>query len=224
MRVVLALPITAALIFAQAARADLKKHTPYDCVGHESFIKQIMNCGDNHIAVNYASSCADRITKDAKANARALSALMKEYEKDLQSGQTHSQSGNMRNLVTAVDVLYRQITDMQRNTARVADYTLAMIDAPGSESAETSTECFNSAFDSLSDIVKKLDHEIVNSIKARKQAIALLKASGQYHGALDSVGPAVATEKNRGPASPKAPRGKNWRGSDISGTEPEKKK
>jgi hypothetical protein len=211
------------MIFTQTARANLKTHILYDCVGYESFIKQIMNCGDNNIAVSYASSCADRITKDAKANARELSALMKEYEKDLRSGQTHSQSGNMRNLVTAVEVLYRQITDMQRNTARVADYTLAMIDAPGSESAETSTECFNSAFNSLSDIVKKLDREIVNSIKARKQAIALLKTSGDHHGSLDSMSPVVNTVKSRSPASPKGPKGKKWRGSDISGTDPEKK-
>lgn len=212
------------LLFAVDARADLNNHVPIECAAHDSFVKQIMNCGDNHLALTYANQCADRISAESKANARDLAALMKKYEKGLHGSQSQSQESNIRNLRTAVDVLYRQIVDMQRNTARVADYTLAMIDAPGSDSAETSTECFNSAFDSLSTVVKKMDQEIVNTIQARKKAISLLKLSGEFHGDLGTMNPASVTAPPRRPASvPKGPRGKNWNASDISGTKPKKK-
>jgi hypothetical protein len=212
------------LLLSLNAQAGLKKHTPIECDSYEAFIKQIMNCGDNSLALNFANQCADRISAEAKENARELTALMKQYEKGMINGQSQSQENNGKNLRVAIDVLYRQIVDMQRNTARVADYTLAMIDAPGSDSAETSTDCFNSAFDSLSDIVKRMDKEIVNTISARKKALALLKLSGEHHGDLGTMNPVKMTSPPRRPASaPKGPKGKNWNASDVSGTEPKKK-
>lgn len=211
------------LLFTADAHADLKNHIPLECASHDSFIKQIMNCGDNNLALTYANQCADRVAAEAKANARELAGLMKQYEKGISAGQSHSQENNGQNLRTAIDVLYRQIVDMQRNTARVADYTLAMIDAPGSDSAETSTECFNSAFDSLSEIVRKMDKEIVAAIAARKKAMALLKLSGELHGDLGTMNPVSMSAQPRRPASaPRGPKGKNWNASDISGTKPPK--
>ena len=160
-----------------------------------------------------------------KAAGAALATQMEMARKSLGAGQTSGMNDARNRLATTLTALSGQIVAMQKSAALIADYPKVMIDFPDGKDDETSAGCFSPAFNKIQDIVSEIDREIVNAKRARAQAKAFLATLGSSSADMTAVTRAKALS-GPGPASaaklPAGPKGKNWNGSDISGTKPKK--
>jgi len=214
--------ITLMLSLALASSATA---APVACPSSNVFYSKIYNCGMNKLAPEYGRSCADMVIAESQANGKKLNELMENMKHQLGDAQAANMGEARKRLRMAVTDLERQIKSMQSNTNVVASYAEAMIDFPDSESDETSPDCFNENFHALQKIVNELDREIVNSKRARTEALRLLGSLGKSGSEMSNIS-GVKRKLSSQPASalPKAPRGKRSRSSDISGTEDQKPK
>jgi nitrogen-specific signal transduction histidine kinase len=114
---------------------------------------QILNCGQNSVAVVRARECL-RILRQEGVNAA-------------NDFQRASSSCDRPRLLAAIDKSSRLIKVMRSLTDRAAHYPEAMIDISGSARKETSLECCNTSFDELQRLVAAMDREIIRVEKAR---------------------------------------------------------
>jgi hypothetical protein len=198
---------------------------PVICPSSNVFYSKIYNCGMNKLAPQYGRSCADMVVAESKVNGKKLSDLMENMKQQLGDAQTANMSEARKRLRMAVTDLERQIKSMQSNTNVVASYAEAMIDFPDSDSDDTSPDCFNENFHALQNIVNELDREIVNSKRARTEALRLLGSLSKSGSEMSNIsGVKRKLSSQAVDALPKAPRAKRSRSSDISGTEEPKPK
>jgi hypothetical protein len=193
------------------------------CVRAEVFKSKIYNCGQNHIAVQMAARCSDALMAMAKANGAGLHAVMEKLKADLAEGQRASMADTISRLKTSIRVLEGQITQFQQKTDIVAGYVKVMIDFPDAEVDVNSAECFSENFHPLQEIVTILDNEIVNSKRAREEALTLLAQTAASKVNMKNTPGSLRLPASSAPAQTKIPQGptaNDWGASDISGTKP----
>jgi hypothetical protein len=212
--------LTPIFLLLLASPAFAASTAPVVCPASKTFYGKIYNCGMNKLAPEYGRSCADRVLAESRENGEKLHALMEKMKGQLGNAQSASMGDAKSRLSMAVKDLTRQIRSMQANTNTVASYAEAMIDYPDSDSDDTSPDCFNENFHALQKIVDQLDTEIVNSKKARKEALHLLGLVGQSASDMTNLGGGRRITSQKKPKNAKAaPRVRSWHSSDISGTE-----
>jgi hypothetical protein len=143
------------------------------CPHSDSFKQQIYNCGQNPVAVRFAERCSQELKSRSKERGKQLAEVMKALQSQLTNNQRNTMSDSMKRLELAITAMEVQIIELQANTNQAASYTDAMIDFPDGNDDDSSAECFNQSFHGLQRIISDLDQEIIQSKKARDEAIAL---------------------------------------------------
>jgi hypothetical protein len=217
--------VTMGLFLGFAVSATAAPRT--NCVDPQSFKEKIYNCGQNKVAVKIARLCAGEMRARMTASGAELDRSMKALQAEARdTKQNKSLTNAIGQLDSAMEKLADDVAYFQKNTALVASYNDVMIDDQNSESEEQSPECFNENHDALQDLVDELDEEIMNAKKAYDKAESMATSLDKANVSLDSLPNAAPLS---GPATPApaakapTPTKKAPKGSDISGTEPEKK-
>ena len=203
------------------------------CPSPKAFVNDIYNCGANEVAVRIGQQCSDHMMAEAKVQGAALQAALELMKPALGDGQNLSMSDTAKRLKIAIDQFSRQIVRMQKQTKQVASYTEAMIDFADGEDDDTSAECFSRNFHKLEDVVNGMTDEILKSKAAREAALQMLATVNQRDTNLDASldgfngklpgSPAAASGRVPAASAPMR-KGKEYRPSDVTGTEDLNKK
>jgi hypothetical protein len=192
------------------------------CPKPQDFKNRIYNCGENRLAEQLAKSCAKDSLSVVRSSGVALNNAMKDLEKQIASHQQNATLDALSRLDLALDSLAAQIPFLQKRTSLIASYVSVMIDYPDAADDEESMDCFSEHFHEMQKVVKELDAEIIAMKKTYKKAemmaMEVSKRHADYSSLVQDTIPKAPT-----PKSSPAPKGKNIRASDISGTEEQEK-
>lgn len=219
--------IAALLLGALAAPAVA---APRGCLKPESFANEIYNCGENDVAVVAGKRCSDTMKAEAKVQGAALNAVLTSLRPKLKDAQNFSMSDTASRLQLAIAQFSKQIVRMQAQARLVASYTSVMIDFADGTDDSSSAECFSRNFHKLQKVADGMTDEILKAKAAREAALQMLATVRDRDTKLnadaksDLGAPTAGATSGRLPASAWAPRkGKDYRPSDITGTEKLKK-
>jgi hypothetical protein len=196
------------------------------CPSQKAVLANILNCGENTQAANFAKNCSNYLASFNRLSGLALQQAMSNLESSISSDQSKNFVDTAKRLHSTLVTLKNNIALMQSQTSLVASYTESMIDFPEGQDDQTSAECFSTAFHDLQKVVNGMDQEIINMKNAYRRASSLLKTAASRSQNLGSVIPqAEELDSSPGASAPtnSAPTGKKIRASDISGTEEKKR-
>lgn len=202
---------------------------PRGCLKPESFANEIYNCGENDVAVVAGKQCSDTMKAEARVQGAALNAVLTALRPKLKDAQNFSMSDTASRLQLAIAQFSKQIVRMQAQARLVASYTNVMIDFADGTDDNSSAECFSKNFHKLQDVADGMTDEILKAKAAREAALKMLATVRDRDVKLDadaatSLGSPTVGATGRVPASDWKPRkGKDYRPSDITGTEKLKK-
>ena len=203
---------------------------PRGCIKAESFANEIYNCGENDVAVVAGKQCSDTMMAEAKVQGAALNAVLTSLRPKLKDAQNFSMSDTASRLQLAIAQFSKQIVRMQAQARLVASYTSVMIDFADGTDDSSSAECFSRNFHQLQKVADGMTDEILKAKAARKAALRMLATVRDRDTKLDADAksdlgaPSAGVTSGRLPAGAWSPRkGKDYRPSDITGTEKLKK-
>lgn len=223
--------ISLILIFGFSLPAVAARKIPDTfCIDGEKLSKHVKSCTQNDVYVNAAENCLARLEKLVDTESKVLDALLKGPKGENQNKNLTTANKDYKTAISSLDFL---LSEADRAADEVDDYQDYKIlpedyDAPDIADPDAYLEnfdCYADTRDSIDSVLEDVAEIKEELEEAKAIALANATAAGVNATNLDSTQKGVkAAAPTKGKAPVSAAKKKGAAGSDITGTEENKKK